>query len=148
MNEALIGIIVGSAITGLISIFFNWVSSLKNAKENKDQKTISDILETLKVNAEKELQFKEEWGGFKTEVRSISVSADIIKDASKEIIVLRRDLDTCFKRIDELRGLYSENNLLLKTANSRLFLLRQTLEKKDFKIDSEAWLNPRDHIEV
>lgn len=148
MNDSLIGIIAGAAVTGILGVFFGWIKSLKKSKDEKDQKEISDILETLKMNTEKELQFKEEWGGFKTEVRSISVSADIIKDASKEIIVLRRDLDTCFKRIDELRNIYVDNNLLLKTANARLFLLKQVLDKKDFKIDTELWLNPRDHIEV
>lgn len=146
MNDSVLSAIGGAIVTGIVALFFKWINSLKNKKEAADEKTIAMILTKLEEESRKELTFMEQWGAMKNEVSSISSASVAIKAAATEILVMRRDLETCFRRVDDLKTIYADNNQLLRTANARLFILRQVLEKNEIKIDAESWLKPQTEV--
>jgi hypothetical protein len=158
--------ILGAIATGSVVAVFKLVSYFFVQKD----KTVSDTLTTLigKIEARehRDADFREEWGGFKKELQMISASAMIVKTASEEIIILRRNIETAFKRVDELKSLSLEMQAAIdvvyslkhsfeamelsmrsgyKTVLGRLNILKESIENNGGSIDNKEWLTPNDH---
>lgn len=138
--------ILGALATGLVGGAFKFVYYLYTRKEAAEKSTFNKIIFRLERIDEKNADFREEWGAFKKELQMISASAMVVKQASEEIIIVRRNLDTAFKRVDELRisdeGLSSSVRQGYALILGRLSILRNSIEALGGKVDRSDWSDP------
>lgn len=148
MNDSAVGAILGAIATGMFGLVFSWISSLKEKKEKQDEHTISEILATLKMQQEKTSDFREEWGGLKKEMQLISSASVSLKESAHEVILLRRDLSTAFKKIDEIKELIKESNDYKSILNGRLFIVKKAVEDLGAEIKNDEWIDSRRDLKL
>lgn len=144
-------IILGALATGCVGGIFKIFSYLYSKRDLAEEQTFEKILSRLDRIDEKTADFREEWGAFKKELQMISASAMVVKQASEEIIIIRRNLDTAFKRIDEIRSTGEDTNdsvhklgvdvrATFKGLISKINDLKKTAESLGGKFDKTIWI--------
>jgi succinate dehydrogenase/fumarate reductase flavoprotein subunit len=145
-NLDVASILLGAIATGCVGAIVKVISYLYSQKDSADDQAFKKILGRLDRMDEKNSDFREEWGAFKKELQIISASAMVVKQAAEEIIIVRRNLETAFKRVDELRDASAELSLNIrqgyKVIIGRLHILKKCMEALGGKIDDDTWSDP------
>lgn len=127
INSGLIGAIIPIALTAV----FAAIQFLYKKNKKEEEKTLTKILKRLDSDKEKEVLFREEWGALKKELEIFSSSAVIVRQAAEEIVILKRNLETAFRKIDEVRTTSIELHQSIAIIQS----LKDTIECVELSID-------------